>query len=100
MTNIAEIFDSSAITETEVSNDNIVASVIDSVFGTESTITSYKIAKIVNGVFEVHGIDKRIPPQMCYNYASKGMINKVKGQKQFTKEDVSEWVTKYTNKHI
>lgn len=96
-----DLLDGSEVIETiEVSNETIVTEVVDAVFGSDETITSYKIAKVINSILEIHNNDKRIPPQMMYQYASKGMLNGVKGQKQFNKDEVTTYVTKYTNKHI
>jgi DUF4097 and DUF4098 domain-containing protein YvlB len=85
----------------EISVDEIVKELVTTAFGGNTTITAYKIATIVNGVFKVTGTDKQIPPQMMYNYSRNGMIVKgVKGAKTFNEAEVTAFVTKYVNKYI
>jgi hypothetical protein len=80
---------------TELSLEEIVRELV-----TTETNSPYGIAKIINQVFEVTGNDKRIPPQMMYNYALKGMIVKgEKGRKVYTRDETVTYVTKYTGKH-
>jgi len=70
--------------------------------GTE-TIGAYAIHKIVNGVFEVFGVERKIPPQMMYNYSRNGIIakraEKPNKDHQYTQDEVLTFVTKYTSKH-
>ena len=63
------------------------------------TMTAYKLSKVVNEVLSAVEI-KNIPPQMCYNYVSKGLIPSVvvEDQKLVTKADAEAWVTKYVTK--
>jgi hypothetical protein len=110
--NTVEIQDTDLFTGTEedletevLDNETIVTEVVDAVFGTDSDITAFKVAKIINGVLEIHGSDKRVPPQMMYQYGPKGMIAKrTKGMKgseiRYTKDEVIEYVRKYTNKNV
>jgi hypothetical protein len=88
------------IEETVLSVEEIVAELVTVAFGTDETITAYKIATVINGVFTATGTDKKIPTQMMYNYSRNGLINKVKGQKAYNKDEVTAFVTKYTNKYI
>lgn len=61
--------------------------------------TPYAAAKIANAVFAEAGI-KEIPPQMVYNYVSKGMIPStlVDGKKRVSEEDLQNWIKKYAAK--
>lgn len=88
------------VTETVITLDEIVTEITNTVFGTDTTVSPYKVAKIVNGVFEATNTDKRIPPQMMYQYASKGMISKGNKSKEYTKDEVTTFVNKYTAKHV
>lgn len=95
--------ESTITTETateELSLETVVEELTAEVFGESEIVTPYMVAKIVNSVFETMGNDKRIPPQMMYNYSRNGMINKVKGSKAITKEETITFVTKYTRKYI
>jgi hypothetical protein len=80
---------------TEVTLESVLEELV-----TEETYSPYALHKIVNGVFEVFGSSKRIPPQMMYNYAAKGMLGNEKGTKVITAEQVKTWITKYVPKHI
>jgi len=63
-------------------------------------ISPYKIATVVNTVLEALGAEKRVRPQMTYNYDVNGLIVKgVKGKKKYTRDEVVAWVTKYATKH-
>lgn len=84
----------------EISLEEIVREISQTVFGKSETITAYKIAKVINGVFETVGNEKRIPPQMMYNYSSKGMIVKGYKGKEYTFDQTVEYVMKYTSKHV
>lgn len=85
--------------EVEETEANIVEELVNVAFEDAQTITAYKIHSIINAVFVAKGIDKVIPPQMMYNYARNGLINKVKGQKQYNKDEVTKFVQKYTDKY-
>lgn len=88
------------VEETEVTVDEIVNEITTIVFGSDTTISPYKIAKVINKVFEATSTDKVIPPQMMYSYASKGMISKGNKSKEYTFDEVVTYVTKYTNKYV
>jgi hypothetical protein len=86
---------------TELSVEEIVSELVGTAFGDQATITCYKIATVINGVFEATGTAKKIPTQMMYNYDRNGLIVKgKKGVKAYTKDEVTTYVTKYTNKYI
>jgi hypothetical protein len=86
---------------TEPTLPEIVQELATAAFGTESTITPYKIATIINKAFEVTNTEKRIPTQMMYNYDRNGLIVKgKKGVKAYTKDEVQTYVVKYTSKYI
>src|SRR3954447_17309459 len=55
--------------EIELSLEDIVRELTDTVYGPDATVTPYKVAKIVNGAFAAMGVAKEIPPQMMYNYS-------------------------------
>jgi len=88
--------------ETELTLETIVQGLTDQVFGKSETISPYKIAKVVNLVFQATGTSKQIPPQMMYIYAGKGMIagKGSAGRKEYTVTEVTTWVLKYTSKHV
>jgi len=87
-------------TEETATLEDIVREITDTVFGTDQTISPYKIAKVINTVFTSTLTEKQIPAQMMYQYASKGMIVKGKVSKQYTKDEVTTYVLKYTSKHV
>jgi hypothetical protein len=88
-------------TEEETDFEQIVTQLTNGVFGQDIQVTAYKIHKVVNAVFEVHAFDKKVPPQMMYNYAKNGMINGIKNMKQtYTKDEVTAFVIKYTQKQM
>jgi hypothetical protein len=85
---------------TELSVEETLTELVDTVFGTDETITPYKVAKIINGAFTVLGVDKAIPPQMMYQYSRNGLLVKgEKGIKELNKDQVSAFVTKYVTKY-
>lgn len=86
--------------EKEVTVEEIVETLTENVFGSDITITAYKIHTIINGTFKVVGFEKQVPPQMMYNYSRNGMINGVKNVKQYTREEVTKFVIKYVNKQM
>ena len=88
----------------ELSVEEIVESLV-----TEGTYNAYGIHKLVNAAFEVLENDRRIPPQMIYNYSRNGMIEKGRGSAKepnknhvydnaTVKAFVTKWVTKQINK--
>lgn len=85
---------------TELTVEETVGVLTETVFGDDDTITPYKLHNIVNGAFEALGSDKRIPPQMMYNYSRNGMLVKgQKGIKALTKEQAKAFATKFVNKY-
>jgi hypothetical protein len=89
------------VVEVEVTFEQIVSELVDAIFGSESSITAYKIANVVNGIFKASDFEKSVPPQMMYNYSRNGLIVKgEKGKKQFNKTEVTEFVTRYTKKQM
>jgi len=84
----------------ELTVEEIVSELTVAVFGDDPTITPYKIHTVVNGAFEALSNEKRIRPQMMYNYDRNGMIAKgKKGVKAYTEDEVKAFATKYVNKH-
>lgn len=69
------------------------------------TLSPYAGAKIINALLKQYNIIdpktdevKVIPPQMIYNYASKGYIKNV--NKKIKLEDLYEWAIKYFKKNF
>lgn len=60
-------------------------------------MTPYKAAKLVNLALKENGIDKEIPPQMMYNYTSKGFIKK-NADGTVNEESFAKWLQKYLEK--
>ena len=64
-------------------------------------LTAYAAAKAVNAVFEAHGLEKRIPTQMMYNYttarvnAKKEPFIAVTDDGRISAEGLKTWMTKY-----
>jgi len=67
-----------------------------------STMTPYAAAKTVNAALDGAGLDKKIPPQMMYNYAAKGYVETVlvDGKKRITSEGLQTWLVGYINKLV
>lgn len=67
----------------------------------DTLLTAYKAAKQVNEVLTTNNL-KNIPPQMMYNYVSKGLITTedVNGQKLIRQSVLNEWAEKYVAKKI
>jgi hypothetical protein len=85
---------------TELTVEDIVTELVDTVFGEDTTITPYKVSRIVNGTFEALDNEKRIPPQMMYNYSRNGLLVKgEKGIKALTKDQAKAFTIKYVTKH-
>jgi hypothetical protein len=92
------------MTETTVapsSLDETIATAFD-----QDTYTPYKVIGVVNVLLEKFGVDKKLPTQMGYQYASKGYIKSTKttrttkGGKEVisysvSKEQAAEWAAKY-----
>lgn len=72
--------------------------------GTLMSYTPYAAAKIVNGALEEAGLDKRIPPQMMYNYTSarlragKNPLIATDADGKITEEGLRTWLVKYLAK--
>lgn len=66
------------------------------------TYSPYALAKVVNKILSDAQIEKQLPPQMFYQYTSKGRIatiNDERGSKrQVAREDAIEWTEKYLSK--
>ena len=76
---------------------DIVRSIVEA---SDTTVWSpYAIHVVVNRCFQVMGIEKKIPPQMIYQYAKKGMLNGTKDTLRFTTEETVTFVTKYLTKN-
>jgi hypothetical protein len=75
-----------------------------------NSYTPYAAANIVNAALVEAGVDKKVPPQMMYNYTS-ARINKGKlplipatqdenGKVMIPEEGLVEWTAKYVRKQI
>lgn len=64
-------------------------------------MTGYKMSVLVNDELKERGL-KEIPPQMIYNYISKGYIKSelVDGKRVVTDEAAAEWCSKYIDKKL
>lgn len=64
------------------------------------SMTPYAAAKIVNATLKSEGLSKKIPPQMMYNYASKGYVETkiVDGKKRITEAGLQKWLVSYIAK--
>jgi hypothetical protein len=64
------------------------------------TYTPYQGHLLVNKLLSDEGIDKKIKPQMIYNYVRKGTIASVEieGKKRVTKQSIIDWTRKYIAK--
>lgn len=86
--------------DVELTIEDVVTEITDTVFGEATTITPYQIHKIVNGAFEALGVVKVIPPQMMYSYSRNGLLVKgEKGIKALNKDQVTAFVNKYVSKY-
>jgi hypothetical protein len=63
--------------------------------------TGYKMSKIVNTQLELRGL-KKIPPQMIYQYISKGYIksSEVNGQSLVHPITCEHWTRRYITKRV
>jgi hypothetical protein len=89
-----------AMNNESVSDELVLEDIIKELVGNAEAFTPYKIATIINKVFEATFTDKKIPTQMMYIYASKGMIVKGNKSKSYTNDEVYAFVFKYTSKHV
>ena len=64
-------------------------------------MTGYKLAKLVNARLRGEGL-KEIPPQMVYQYISKGYIPsaEVNGQNLVDETVAEEWIDAYVERRI
>jgi hypothetical protein len=71
---------------------------------TQSSVTPYAAAKVVNAVLAAAGVDKTIPPQMMYNYttarlrAGKAPLIACDADGRITREGLEAWLVKYLPK--
>lgn len=67
-----------------------------------SILTPYAAAKIVNTELENLHIEKTLPPQMIYQYVTKGYIPSVlvEGKKRIKEEDLRTWFVTYVQKNF
>jgi len=90
-------------TETvEIDLEDVVAEVVEEGWekGSE-TATPYRIAILINKVFQATYTEKQIPTQYMYSYDRNGIIVKgKKGVKAYTKDEVLAFVNKYTKKFV
>lgn len=99
--NNTQALETTLVEDIETEDIDFVEAFVTVAFGEDTTITPYKIAVIVNKVFEANENTKRIPPQMMYNYDRNGLIAKgIKGAKAYNKDQVTAFVTKFTNKYL
>lgn len=73
---------------------------VPSALSTEA-LTPYQACQAVNGWLNDlwGGAHRGLPPQMIYNYVSKGYIKSiadVNGKSRIRLNDLAEWFTKYT----
>lgn len=65
------------------------------------TFSPYAAAKIVNIWLDGDGINKKLPPQMIYQYVTKGYIEHLvteAGKKVVSEQALAIWYAKYTKK--
>ena len=90
------------ITIADMSLEALVEGLIET--SGETEVTAYRVAIIINGVFETAGVEKRIPTQQMYVYTRNGLIARGKKGKaseiRYTKDEVKNFVVKYTSKHL
>lgn len=96
---MSEINTTEVVEETEaLTVEEIVQSLV-----TEDTYNAYGIHKIVNAVLEVLGNERRIAPQMMYNYSRNSMIEKGREKPNkdhvYSNEAVKAFVIKWANKN-
>jgi hypothetical protein len=70
-------------------------------FVREDSMTGYRLAQLTNEILDSFEL-KNIPPQMIYNYISKGLIEAVvaNGQRVVLREAAVEFLTKYVSKKV
>jgi hypothetical protein len=70
-------------------------------FVREDSMTGYRLAQLTNEILDSFEL-KNIPPQMIYNYISKGLIESVvaTGQRVVLREAAVEFLTKYVSKKV
>jgi hypothetical protein len=81
--------------------DDVLFTVTTVLDASETEIYSpYAIAKVLNAMRKALGFEKELPPQMLYQYASKGMINGTKLSKRFARDEVQAFSIKYLKKAL
>lgn len=71
---------------------------------TKQHLTAYGAAKLVNEALRSRGIDKRIPPQMMYNYTHARLAEGKRPFIHYTKSrgvdknDLDRWLAEYLSK--
>jgi hypothetical protein len=85
----------------ELSVEEIVESLVD-----QEEYNAYGIHKIVNATLKVLEVERRVPPQMIYNYSRNGLIEKGRGSSKepnknhvYSAELVKAFVSKWVNKN-
>jgi hypothetical protein len=66
-----------------------------------STLTGYKLGKLVNVALEGEGL-KTIPTTQIYRYFAQGLIPTVTvdGQRVVNEDDATAWITKYVARRV
>lgn len=87
------------MTEKTINLETIIDEIITA-SGVE-IFSPYKISKVMNAIIQtVDPNAKDLPPQMFYQYASKGMLNGTKKSIRFTPAEVRAFAIKYLNKRF
>jgi hypothetical protein len=94
------------VPEGQTSIESIVANLVE-----EESYNPYGIHKLVNGIFEILGVDKKVRPQMMYNYSRNGLLGnkasvvheksgkKINTNHTYTKQQVTAFLIKYVDKN-
>lgn len=64
-----------------------------------TTLSPYHAAGVVNTWLKDLGVDKKLPPQMFYNYTKKAYIKSqlVEGKVKIERDDLRDW---FDNKYV
>jgi hypothetical protein len=67
-----------------------------------SFYSPYECSSVVNGWLEELGVEKKVAPQMFYNYVKKGYIvsDVIEGKSYVNGTELQTWFTKYYNKNV
>lgn len=71
-----------------------------------TSMTPYKASQIANLALEASGVQKKLPPQMFYNYTNarikqgKKALIAVDSEGRITESGLSEWLEKYIAKQL